>query len=143
MAIRELGKINECAAEAIESVSRARLEFSFEVFRRAGFEEAEARARGHPAFRLATGERADRGSAARGGGRDLPGSRRGTEGQIERAASVDETRCFGRPQSCALWPATLLDRLAFSWQGGSQRNRPPARSPNRPPARSPLGISPR
>jgi hypothetical protein len=47
MAIRELGKINECAAEAIESVSRARLEFSFEVFRRAGFEEAEARARGH------------------------------------------------------------------------------------------------
>ena len=46
-AIRELGKINECAAEAIESVSRARLEFSFEVFRRAGFEEAEARARGH------------------------------------------------------------------------------------------------
>ena len=47
MAIRELGKINECAADAIESVSRARLDFSFEVFRRAGFEEAEARARGH------------------------------------------------------------------------------------------------
>ncbi len=46
-AIRELGKINECAAEAIESVSRARLEFSFEVFRRAGFKGAEARARGH------------------------------------------------------------------------------------------------
>ncbi len=46
-AIRELGKINKCAADAIETVSRARLEFSFDVFRQAGFEEAEARARGH------------------------------------------------------------------------------------------------
>ncbi len=46
-AIRELGKVNACAAEAIQAVGQARLEWSFEVFRRAGFEEAEARARGH------------------------------------------------------------------------------------------------
>ena len=46
-AIRQLAKVNACAAEAIEAIGRARLEFSFEIFRRAGFPEAEARARGH------------------------------------------------------------------------------------------------
>ncbi len=46
-AMRELGKVNACAAEAIDAIGQARLEWSFEVFRRAGFDEAEARARGH------------------------------------------------------------------------------------------------
>lgn len=46
-AMRDLAKINDCAAQAIQTIGQARLEFSFEVFRRAGFDEAEARARGH------------------------------------------------------------------------------------------------
>ncbi len=45
-AIREMAKVNGCAAEAVAAVTSARLTFSFEVFRRAGFEEDEARARG-------------------------------------------------------------------------------------------------
>ncbi len=45
-AMREMAKVNGCAAEAVAAVAGARLAFSFEVFRRAGFEEDEARARG-------------------------------------------------------------------------------------------------
>lgn len=44
--MRELAKVYDCAAEAVQAVDDARLDFSFEVFRRAGFGEAEARARG-------------------------------------------------------------------------------------------------
>ncbi len=46
LAMREMAKVNGCAAEAVTAVAGARLAFSFEVFRRAGFEEDEARARG-------------------------------------------------------------------------------------------------
>jgi len=46
LAMREMAKVNGLAAEAVAAVARARLAFSFEVFRRAGFEEDEARARG-------------------------------------------------------------------------------------------------
>ena len=46
LAMREMAKVNGCAAEAVAAVARARLAFSFDVFRRAGFEEDEARARG-------------------------------------------------------------------------------------------------
>ncbi len=45
-AMREMAKVNGCAAEAVAAVARARLAFSFDVFRRAGFGENEARARG-------------------------------------------------------------------------------------------------
>ncbi|MEE9471257.1 MAG: TetR/AcrR family transcriptional regulator [Gemmatimonadota bacterium] len=45
-AMREMAKVNGCAAEAVAAVARARLAFSFDVFRRAGFGEDEARARG-------------------------------------------------------------------------------------------------
>ncbi len=45
-AMGEMAKVNDCAADAVAAVARARLAFSFEVFRRAGFEEDEARARG-------------------------------------------------------------------------------------------------
>ena len=45
-AMRELGKVSEHAAEAVDAIDDERLEFSFEVFRRAGCGEAEARARG-------------------------------------------------------------------------------------------------
>jgi len=45
-AMREMAKVNDCSEEAVAAVARARLAFSFEVFRRAGFQEDEARARG-------------------------------------------------------------------------------------------------
>ena len=44
--IRELAKTYDCALEAVRAVDDARLEFSFEVFRRAGFGESEAKSRG-------------------------------------------------------------------------------------------------
>lgn len=44
--MRELAKEYDGAAEAVAIIDDARLEFSFDVFRRAGFREAEAKARG-------------------------------------------------------------------------------------------------